>query len=73
MVYQLEFFEPRFFPIKVELLNSPGVGTALVKFEVDQLLDRRARGFDDEFLFCLESLAGERGRIRGIRQRRDSG
>ena len=65
MVYQLEFFEPRFFPIKVELLNSPGVGTALVKFEVDQLLDRRARGFDDEFLFCLNLLQENAG-VSGV-------
>jgi hypothetical protein len=64
-VYQLQVFEPRFFPIKVELLNSPGVGTALVKFEVGQLLDRRARGFDDEFLFCLNLLQENTG-VSGV-------
>jgi hypothetical protein len=64
-VYQRQVFEPRFFPIKVELLNSPGVGTALVKFEVGQLLDRRARAFADEFLFCLNLLQENAG-VSGV-------
>jgi hypothetical protein len=58
-------FEPRHFPIKAELLNSPGVDTALVKFEVVQILDRRAAGFDDEFLFCLNLMQENTG-VSGV-------
>lgn len=64
-VYQRQVFEPRFFPIKVELLNSPGVDTALIKFEVGQTLDRRADGFEDEFLFCLNLLQENTG-VSGV-------
>jgi hypothetical protein len=64
-VYQLQVFEPRLFPIKVELLNSPGTDTALVKFEVGQILDRRATGFDDEFLFCLNLMQENTG-VSGV-------
>ena len=64
-VYQQEIFEPRNFPIKVEILNSPGVENVLVKFEVGQILDRRAAGFDDELLFCLNLLQENTG-VSGV-------
>lgn len=56
LVYQLQAFEPRNYQIKIEILNDPTVDTVLVKFEVDQPLDRSAAGFDDELFFCLNLL-----------------
>jgi hypothetical protein len=64
-VYQQHIFEPRNYPIKVEILNSPGVENVLVKFEVDQILDRGAAGFDDELLFCLNLLQENTG-VSGV-------
>lgn len=64
-VYQVQAFEPRMFSIKVELLNSPGVDTALVKFEVDQTLDKTASGFEDDLLFCLNLLQENTG-VSGV-------
>ena len=64
-VYQQQVFEPRHFPIKIEILNSPGGDFALVKFEVGQALDRAAPGFDDEFLFCLNLLQENAG-VAGV-------
>jgi hypothetical protein len=64
-VYQQQVFEPRHFPIKVEILNSPGGDFALVKFEVGQTLDRSTPGFEDEFLFCLNLLQENTG-IAGV-------
>ena len=64
-IYQQQIFEPRNFPIKVEILNSPGVENVLVKFEVGQTLDRRAAGFDDELLFCLNLLQENAG-VSGV-------
>jgi hypothetical protein len=64
-VYQRQVFEPRFYPINVELLNSPGTVTALVKFEVGQILDRRTPTFADELLFCLNLLQENTG-VSGV-------
>ena len=60
-VFQMEVFEPRMFPIRIELLNNPEVETALVKFEVGQILDRTAGGFDNDLLFCLNLLQESTG------------
>jgi hypothetical protein len=60
-VYQVEAFEPRMFPIKIELLNAPGADVALVKFEVGQVLDKTADGFNDDLLFCLNLLQESTG------------
>lgn len=64
-VYQVQVFEPRMFRIKVELLNSPGFDTALVKFEVDQILDKTSSGFEDDLLFCLNLLQESTG-VSGV-------
>ena len=64
-VYQVQAFEPRMFSIKVELLNSPGADTALVKFEVDQTLDKTTGGFEDDLLFCLNLLQESTG-VSGV-------
>lgn len=56
-VYQVQIFEPRMFTVKSELLNSPGLlGTALIKFEVEQILDKTSVNFEDDLLFCLNLL-----------------
>lgn len=64
-VYQQQVFEPRRFPINVEILNSPGGDFALVKFEIGQALDRAASGFEDDFLFCL-NLLQENTEVAGV-------
>jgi hypothetical protein len=60
-VYQVQIFEPRMFPIKIELLNEPGASQALFKFEVGQVLDRKSPLFDDDLLFCLNLLQESTG------------
>jgi len=60
-VYPVQYFEPRLFSIDVELLNSPGVDTALVKFQIDQVLDRTADTFEDDLLFALNLLQESTG------------
>jgi hypothetical protein len=64
-VYQLEVFEPRLFPIKIELLNSPEAEAALIKFEVGQLLNKRSAGFETDLLFCLNLLQESTG-VSGV-------
>ncbi len=55
-VYQQQAFEPRKYQIKMEILNDPTIDTVLIKFEVDQLLDRSATRLNDEIFFCLNLL-----------------
>jgi hypothetical protein len=64
-VYQVQAFEPRMFPIRVELLNSAEVKTALIKFEVGQLLDKNSDGFQDDLLFCVNLLQESTG-VTGV-------
>lgn len=64
-VYQVQVFEPRLFSIKVEILNSPGTGSALVKFEVDQTLDKTSDTFNDDLLFCFNLLQESTG-VTGV-------
>jgi hypothetical protein len=64
-VYQVEVFEPRLFRIKIEMLNSPGAEAALIKFEVGQLLDKSAVGFEANLLFCLNLLQESTG-VAGV-------
>lgn len=60
-VYQKQVFEPRMFGISVELMNSPGTDTALVKFQVEQPLDKNSETFSDDLLFCLNLLQESTG------------
>lgn len=60
-VYQVQYFEPRLFSIEVELLNSPGVDTALVKFKIDQVLDRKVETFEEDVHFALNLLQESTG------------
>lgn len=64
-VYQREVFEPRMFLIKVDLLNGPSADTALVKFEVDQILDKDTEQFEQNLLFCLNLLQESTG-VAGV-------
>jgi hypothetical protein len=60
-VYQVEVFEPRMFSIKVEMLNAAGAESALIKFEIDQVLDKTADSFDADLLFCFNLLQESTG------------
>jgi hypothetical protein len=62
-VYQVEVFEPRMFPVKAEVMNAPGANAALVRFTVDQVLDKTAGGFETDLLFCLNLLQESTGVI----------
>lgn len=59
-VYPIEIFEPRFFSLKIERLNAE-TATALVKFEVDHVLDRSSPYFESDLLFCLNLLQESAG------------
>jgi hypothetical protein len=60
-VYQVEVFEPRMFTISAEVLNAPGADAALVRFTVDQVLEKNAGSFEADFLFCLNLLQESTG------------
>jgi len=49
------------FSLKVEMLNAAGAESALIKFEVDQVLDKTAASFDADLLFCLNLLQESTG------------
>jgi hypothetical protein len=62
-VYQVQAFEPRMFPIKAEVMNAQGATTALIRFTVDQVMDKTSAVFEDDFLSCLNLLQESAGVI----------
>jgi hypothetical protein len=54
-VYQREFMPPKELELSVTLLQRAGDDVVL-KFEIDQVLNRRRRNFEDELLFNLNLL-----------------
>jgi hypothetical protein len=62
-VYQVEAFEPRMFAIKAEVMNAQGASTALVRFTVDQVLDKKSAVFEADLLFCLNLLQESAGAV----------
>ena len=60
-VYQRQIFEPRRLQVATEILNDNGAQTSLVKFSVEQLLDRKHPNFESDFLFALNLLQENTG------------
>lgn len=63
-VYQRKFLPPKELVIKVERIGDDATtGALLVKFTVDQVLDRRKASFDDELLYTLNLLQENVGKV----------
>lgn len=60
-VYQRQIFEPRMLKIGTEILSAADADTVLVKFALDQLLDRTRPDFESDLLFFLNVLQESTG------------
>ena len=60
-VYQRQIFEPRQLQVATEILNDNGARTFLVKFSVEQLLDRKHPNFESDLFFTLNLLQENTG------------
>jgi len=60
-VYQRQIFEPRQLRVETEILSDSSADNILVKFSLDQLLDRKRPDFEADLLFFLNVLQENTG------------
>lgn len=60
-VYPQQVFEPRHLKIVTDILSNTGGDTVLVRFSIDQMLNRTRDGFHNDLLMCLNILQENTG------------
>jgi hypothetical protein len=60
-VYERDYLAPKYFEIKIELLGLDDKNNHVIRFQVDNILDKNSSSFEDDLLFDLNLLQENTG------------